>query len=282
MLYFSVKTFFHSILSIFFRRVEIIGRENIPRHGPVLFTINHANQFMDAVTVLCTCQHNISYLMAESSWKRRIIGDIAWALDVVPVKRAQDDAKPGLGQLFYETTADNATEMKVTGTDTRFTEQLAVGDKVRPKGTAMGLKIKRIENNVCLWVDVSSGLPDDFPFPTASVTYDHLKHTPLNVVFNKVLEKLATGGTVGVFPEGGSHDRTDLLPLKVGLALIAYSALEQDGLNIPIVPVGLNYFRAHRWRGRAVVEYGRPIYIDPSTLDDFKAGGKEVCSNVLF
>ena len=60
----------------------------------------------------------------------------------------------------------------------------------------------------------------------------------------------------GIFPEGGSHDRTDLLPLKVGVALIAYSSLEKDGINVPIVPVGLNYFQAHRWRGRAVVEVG--------------------------
>ena len=72
---------------------------------------------------------------------------------------------------------------------------------------------------------------------------------------------------------------------KSGLtALIAYSALEKDGLNIPIVPVGLNYFRSHRWRGRAVVEYGAPIYIDPSTLNDYKAGGAEkrkVCNGLL-
>lgn len=64
---------------------------------------------------------------------------------------------------------------------------------------------------------------------------------------------------LGIFPEGGSHDRTDLLPLKVGVALIAYSALEKDGINVPIVPVGLNYFRAHRWRGRAVVEVRRGV-----------------------
>lgn len=92
-----------------------------------------------------------------------------------------------------------------------------------------------------------------------------------------------TGGT-GIFPEGGSHDRTDLLPLKVGVALIAYSALEKDGINVPIVPVGLNYFRAHRWRGRAVVEFGRPIRINPSTLKAYTAGGTErrhVCSELL-
>jgi glycerol-3-phosphate O-acyltransferase / dihydroxyacetone phosphate acyltransferase len=34
LLYFSVQTFCHSILSIFFREVEVIGLENIPRYGP--------------------------------------------------------------------------------------------------------------------------------------------------------------------------------------------------------------------------------------------------------
>ena len=74
------------------------------------------------------------------------------------------------------------------------------------------------------------------------------------------------------------------MPLKVGVALIAYSSLDKDGVNVPIVPVGLNYFSAHRWRGRAVVEYGDPIYIDPSTLKQYKAGGaekREVCNALL-
>lgn len=81
LLFFSVKVFFHSIISIFFREVLVVGRHNIPHYGPVIFTTNHANQFLDAVMVLCTCEHKISYLIAETSWKRRIIGDIAWAMD---------------------------------------------------------------------------------------------------------------------------------------------------------------------------------------------------------
>lgn len=67
--------------------------------------------------------------------------------------------------------------------------------------------------------------------------------------------------TIGIFPEGGSHDRTDLLPLKVGIALIAYSALEQNGSSVPIVPVGLNYFRGHRFRGRVTVEFGKVRFV---------------------
>ena len=111
-----------------------------------------------------------------------------------------------------------------------------------------------------------------------------VKHVDLHIVFERVLDRLAAGGVVGIFPEGGSHDRTDLLPLKVGVALIAYSAFERDGLNVPIIPVGLNYFRTHRWRGKAIVEYGDPVYIDPSTLKDYRAGGekkREVCNEFL-
>jgi glycerol-3-phosphate O-acyltransferase / dihydroxyacetone phosphate acyltransferase len=280
------------ILSIFFRDVEIIGRDKIPRHGPVLFTVNHANQFIDAVTVVCTCQHQVSYLMAEASWKRRIIGDIAWALDVVPVKRAQDAAISGAGTVTFsrDDGFDSTGVISVKGFGTEFANQLAKGDKIRPAGTSLALKVTEVLDDSCLLLDGSEldfdgDDPASKPFAAASpAPFDILKRVDQKVVYEKVLDKLASGGCVGIFPEGGSHDRTDLLPLKVGVALIAYSALEKDGLNVPIVPVGLNYFQAHRWRGRAVVEYGEPIYIDHSTLNAYKAGGLErrtVCNDLL-
>jgi glycerol-3-phosphate O-acyltransferase/dihydroxyacetone phosphate acyltransferase len=254
----------------------VFARENIPQFGPVIFTVNHANQFIDAIMVLCTCQHKVSYLMAENSWKRPIIGHFAWALGVVPVKRAQDDAKPGTGQVTMKRASTNVSEIVVKGTDSLFVKELAAGDKIRLAGTAAGFKVKGIENEKTLTLE-GDDIPTDFLFPSDTpVAFDILKRIDTKVVFEKVLDKLADGGACGIFPEGGSHDRTDLLPLKVGVALVAYSALEKDGLSIPIVPVGLNYFKAYRWRGRAVVEYGQPIFVDPATLKDYKAGGSEV------
>ena len=249
--------------------------------------------------------------MAEASWKRRIIGDIAWALDVVPVKRAQDDAKKGSGYILkfkYDDTDGSTTNTMITviGQDTKFTTELSKGDKIRPNGTSVAVKIVEVVDDTCVLVDGEAIDFDDEesskPFllgknskPNGGnndgdgsegdrLTYDILKRVDQKVVYSKVLDKLAQGGCVGIFPEGGSHDRTDLLPLKVGVALIAYSALEKDGLIVPIVPVGLNYFQAHRWRGRAVVEYGDPIYIDPNTLSSYKVGGSEkrgVCNELL-
>lgn len=75
---------------------------------------------------------------------------------------------------------------------------------------------------------------------------------------------------------GGSHDRTDLLPLKAGVAIMALGAMVANpGLRVRIVPVGLSYFHAHKFRSRAVVEFGSPIDVTDELVDLFKKGGEE-------
>lgn len=250
---------------------------------------NHANQFVDAIMMVCTCEHKISYLIAEKSWNRRVVGDMAWALGAVPVKRAQDYSVKGSGKItmnkldFGEKEGSTgAGVILVTGHNTIFTKELTIGDKVRPPGTAIAMKVIEIENDTSLSVEAVG--TESLTLPEQPVSFDILQRIDQKVVYGKVLETLASKGAIGIFPEGGSHDRTDILPLKVGVALIAYSALEKDGISVPIIPVGLNYFQKNRFRGRAVVEYGQPVYIDPSTLSAYQEGGPEkrrVCSELL-
>ena len=291
LIYFTTKVFFHSILSIFFSDVQVVGRENIPKYGPIIFTSNHANQFMDGLTIMCTCERTISYLVAEKSWNRNIIGHLAWSMGAVPVKRAQDSAKTGSGSITIDiveigSSKRNLEEVNVVGKGTKFTTEIKVGDKIRFPKQAQGIKVASINSDESMTLKVEDGVMDVIgtqPFPEY-ITYDILPRIDQKDVYQNVLEKLASGGTIGIFPEGGSHDRTDLLPLKVGVALIAYSELEKDGINVPIVPVGLNYHRAHRFRGKATVEFGTPTYIDPTTLADFKRGGadkRRVCNELL-
>jgi len=45
------------------------------------------------------------------------------------------------------------------------------------------------------------------------------------------------------------------------VAAIALGTQEKYDVKVPIVPIGLTYFRGHRFRGRLVVEFGEPIYI---------------------
>ena len=84
--------------------------------------------------------------------------------------------------------------------------------------------------------------------------YDIIGFIDQGGMFDAVKSALSHGACLGIFPEGGSHDNTDLLPLKVGVAAIALGVLEQHGVSVPIVPVGLTYFRGDRFRGRVIVE----------------------------
>ncbi|MCP4501810.1 MAG: hypothetical protein GY822_17760 [Deltaproteobacteria bacterium] len=71
---------------------------------------------------------------------------------------------------------------------------------------------------------------------------------------------LDEGGAFGIFPEGISHFRTELQPLKTGAARLALEAFER-GLHVAIVPCGLNYRRRTRMRGQVLVQYGAPFFI---------------------
>lgn len=96
-------------------------------------------------------------------------------------------------------------------------------------------------------------------------------HTDQTKVYEAVFSRLRNGGCVGIFPEGGSHDRTELLPLKAGVAIMALGALaESPNCGLKIVPVGMNYFHPHKFRSRAVVEFGTPFEIPPQVVDMYR------------
>jgi glycerol-3-phosphate O-acyltransferase / dihydroxyacetone phosphate acyltransferase len=57
--------------------------------------------------------------------------------------------------------------------------------------------------------------------------------------FRAVRTALADGAAVALFPEGISHARAALAPLKTGAARIALGAAHSTGGGIPIIPIGL-------------------------------------------
>src|SRR6202040_4116195 len=87
------------------------------------------------------------------------------------------------------------------------------------------------------------------------------------------------------FMPGGSHDRTDLLPLKAGVSLMALGAMaNHSSLQVKIVPVGLSYFHPHRFRSRAVVEFGSTLDVPAEFIEMYKEGGtkkREAVSKLL-
>ena len=75
---------------------------------------------------------------------------------------------------------------------------------------------------------------------------------------------LLRGGTIAVFPEGGSHSDPKLRPLKTGTARIALGAVAAlpATLALQIVPVGLYYRAKQTFRSVALLHFGNPFPVE--------------------
>lgn len=81
-------------------------------------------------------------------------------------------------------------------------------------------------------------------------------------MFAAAFGEIARGATLGLFPEGISHDLPSLSTLKTGAARIALGATPMTEERIEIVPIGLNIREKERFRSRALAMVGEPVAWD--------------------
>ncbi|ROV91052.1 hypothetical protein VMCG_09593 [Cytospora schulzeri] len=289
-------------VDLFFREVHPRGSWKVPRQGPILFVAApHANQFVDALILQRTlkkeAKRRVSLLVAQKS----VHGFIGWAsrqTGAVPVGRAQDAAKPKNGIVYLPDPIGDPTLIR--GIGTHFDRDAEIGGLIflpSAKGQASNsvdiaeingpeeIRIKRpFKTKLPLFqltgredIDESGnftnkelkGMKEGYE----GTKYKLAPHIDQTKVYEAVFDRLRSGGCVGIFPEGGSHDRTGLLPLKAGVAIMALGALaDSPDVDLKIVPVGMNYFHAHKFRSRAVVEFGQPIEIPRELVEMYKNG----------
>ncbi|KAJ9151399.1 Acyltransferase [Pleurostoma richardsiae] len=289
-------------VDLFFREVHPRGSWRIPRRGPILFVAApHANQFVDALILQRTLRNEakrrVSLLIAQKS----VHGFIGWAsrqVGSVPVGRAQDAAKAKPGTIYLPDPVNDPTLIR--GRGTRFDKDAEVGGMIflpAEKGqtpssvdiseiiSAEEIRVKRpfkgklpvrqltgredIDENGNFLNKEVKGPKEGYE----GSKYKLAPHIDQTKVYEAVFDRLKSGGCVGIFPEGGSHDRTGLLPLKAGVAIMALGALaEAPDCGLRIVPVGMNYFHAHKFRSRAVVEFGSPMEVPSELVDMYKHG----------
>ena len=74
------------VVNTFFRRVEVVGRENVPDEGPVIFAGNHPNALMDGFVVTTMCGRRPVHFMANVKlWRYRLLAVLLDTLGAVPV-----------------------------------------------------------------------------------------------------------------------------------------------------------------------------------------------------
>ena len=79
---------------------------------------------------------------------------------------------------------------------------------------------------------------------------------------------LSRGGTIGICPEGVSHDEPGLRPIKTGAARISLAAVSTGEVsNLKIVPAGLYYTSKTSFRSDALLYFGTPIDVNPVPLE---------------
>ena len=79
---------------------------------------------------------------------------------------------------------------------------------------------------------------------------------------------LARGGTIGICPEGVSHDEPGLRPIKTGAARISLAAVSSAEVSsLKIVPAGLYYTSKISFRSDALLYFGNAIEVEPVTLE---------------
>jgi glycerol-3-phosphate O-acyltransferase/dihydroxyacetone phosphate acyltransferase len=169
------------LMRLFFRDVEVLGAERIPRGVPLMILANHVNNLIDPMLMMGFVGGRPRFLAKSTLWSHPIVAPLLILIGAVPVYRRRDGAP-----------------------------------------VARNLE-----------------------------------------TFARCREVLAKGGTIALFPEGGSHNEPAPLPLKTGAARIVLETQARHGAaGLRVVPVGLVYEDKERFRSRVLVQVGDPI--DPA------------------
>ncbi|NUO51832.1 MAG: hypothetical protein HOV80_23530 [Polyangiaceae bacterium] len=200
MIYRALTWLLTLIARAFFRQVEVVGLENVPTDGPVIFAGNHPNSLLDPVLIINTCGRRVSFAAKNTLFKSRLLKLVLDGLGAVPLARRDDN--PGAAKL------DN------------------------------------------------------------------------DAAFTAMYTRLGEGGAIGIFPEGLSHDASQLAALKTGAARLALGARARIGEPVKIIPCGLTFIHPARFRSRVLVQYGPAIEVSEAWAEkqtaDEKAAVKEL------
>lgn len=178
------------------------------------------------------CQRRVSFLIAEKSMHQKGIGTFARMVNAskfsfifkrynnrftslkVPVIRPQDLAKPGEG--FIQLLDRKRDPLRITGINTKFTQQLKPRDLIAlPKSYGQSEVVEVISDTELLIKKEFKELKAmELLTRPEGTSYKCVPHVDQDAVYKCVHEELYRGGCITIFPEGGSHDRAEMLPLK--------------------------------------------------------------------
>lgn len=276
LVYQVLKLFVQAIISIYFRKIHIVGSENVPSEEcPIIFCANHSNQFVDALLIGSIIDKELSYTIANSSFTKPVIGNLAKMVKAIPVKRAEDFKIKGKGEII------SLKETKLIGNNCNFIEIFEkIGNfEIILDCSKIILNVKNVIDDNMIEINEVNLKNDDFKLPC---TYTVLPKQDNSFLFKEAYNIMKNDGSLCIFPEGTSHDQSDLIKLKAGIALIALGAMSQYNTKaVRIVPIGLNYFNREKSRSEVLIEIGKPFEVPFKWSEEYKTNKKVVIDRLL-
>ncbi len=254
-------------IDTFFSNVEVVNEENVPSDGPCILFATHANQFVDGMVLVRAAERPVSFVAAKVSYDKPVIGDLLKAFDAVPVSRPQDTARPGSGSLVEA----DFKSYTLKGKGSNFMTEVKPRELVGNSKIGQFLVEKVISDTELLFRPKTGQEEQGTKLfdPAEANVYKITPHVDQKEMFSKVTHALSQGRCIGIFPEGGSHDRTEMLPLKPGIAIMALEALAA-GIPVKVCPVGINYFSGHVFRSNAFVDVGKQMRISDAMVELYR------------
>jgi 1-acyl-sn-glycerol-3-phosphate acyltransferase len=91
--------------NVFYRKVIVLGQDNISPDDHVIFAPNHQNALMDALAVLFTQKGQPVFLARADIFKKKLIASLLYFLKILPVYRIRDGfaSLKGNDEIFNKT-----------------------------------------------------------------------------------------------------------------------------------------------------------------------------------
>lgn len=189
MIYGLFRWFTGIALHWFYSRIDVIGGQRVPHHGPVLLAASHHNALVDCLIAGWIIPRRLTITAKATLMDNAFLAWVLSAVGVVALRRAGDERKK-----------------------------------------------------------------------TADGTVDKMRNAD---AFRNLLDTLANGCMILIFPEGKSHSGPALAPLKTGIARIALEARDNRGISgLQILPLGLSFEDKGNPGTTVLAEFGDPIMVD--------------------
>lgn len=85
-----VKSYIRLGLFFYYKKIIVIGKENIPKKGAVLFVSNHQNALIDPLIIGTTNGRNTHFLTRAGVFKKKLIIRFFDSVQMIPIYRVRD------------------------------------------------------------------------------------------------------------------------------------------------------------------------------------------------